>query len=136
MSQGAQGPRGSQGAQGVQGAEGSQGMQGPQGITGATGGFDSWLVRALTIYVPLAITFLLALTAYQINHDNSRLTLKVCHGQNQVRETIAGLIATNDKQLGQKGTAGYAYYRQHPDELAAGHKANAAALKTFGPLKC
>jgi len=48
---GLQGPKGDTGAQGIQGIQGETGTQGPKGDTGATG---TLVIKAATIYFPVA----------------------------------------------------------------------------------
>jgi hypothetical protein len=46
------------------------------------------------------------------------------------------VIASSAKTLGKKGTAGYAYYRLHPTELAQAIAAAKVELQTFTPIPC
>lgn len=47
----------------------------------------------------------------------------------QLCQIMARTIKTGDQRLGMPGTAGYAYYSTHPDELADGHRANRELLR-------
>lgn len=83
-------------------------------------------------YVLIVLTVILVLG---IRGKADRVT-GVCKGQNEIRTTLRTLIVGSDKTLGKPGSAGYAYYKAHPEELAAAHRANHQTLVVFRPLKC
>src|SRR5690242_7056678 len=83
-------------------------------------------------YVGIAVTFLLFLSVH-----NKTVTIdRICHGQNDIRNTLRTLVAASDKQLGKPGSAGYDYYRTHKQELAAAHQTNQQTIALFKPLNC
>lgn len=53
---------------------------------------------------------------------NDSTSQQLCH-------VLSRVIENSDSRLGSKGTAGYAYYSDHPDELQAAHKATAKIIK-------
>lgn len=87
-------------------------------------------------YLAIGITIVVALTALDTAHGSKDTTRKVCKGQNEIRMTIRRLVVVSDGQLGKKGSAGYAYYKDHADELQAAHKANRDTIQRFAPLRC
>lgn len=49
---------------------------------------------------------------------------------------LHALVATSDGRLGRPGTPGYAYYRDHPDELRAAHASNKVILSRTAAAHC
>jgi hypothetical protein len=49
---------------------------------------------------------------------------------------FSDIIKASDASLGKPGSPGFAYYKTHPGELEAAHKANAKYLKRFDGSKC
>lgn len=58
---------------------------------------------------------------------------KICQ---QSLGLLHALIATSDGRLGRPGTPGFAYYRDHPDELRAAHAANKVILAQTDTTHC
>ena len=77
-------------------------------------------------YGPLAIVLLIgaiawsSLVIYAFRHSSNE--------RDQLCLVLSSLISRSGATLGQPGSPGYAYYRDHPVELSAARRQNAAYL--------
>lgn len=61
----------------------------------------------------------------------------VCAAAASDRASLRALVIQADSQLGTPKSAGYTYYRTHPDELVAAHLQNHNNLSKYLPvIKC
>src|ERR1700720_570670 len=63
-------------------------------------------------------------------------TVANCRGIETLKLQFRTAIQQSLTQLGTPGSAGYAYYQLHPDELKAAYKQTLQTLQTFAPKKC
>lgn len=59
-----------------------------------------------------------------------------CRQLENLKTTLRVTISVSAKDLGRPGTAGYVYYRDHPTELTAAHRAIDNQLANFRPAAC
>ena len=114
-------------------------MHGP-----AVGKKTMWVI-AIVSSVAIAISFAaggIAL-AQRFHETNARratqaeINLAVCSAAANDRKSLRALVIQADAQLGTPKSAGYQYYRTHPDELAAAHAQTQKNLAEFLPvIKC
>jgi hypothetical protein len=112
--------RGPKGERGERGAEGKKGMSAAQ-----------IALLAITIF---ALVAAFSATAYAIRAVQNEATER-CQENAQNRTAIRDSISAG-LHTGAKGTAGYAYYQQHPDERALAIQAAKDNLKRFPVIRC
>lgn len=83
----------------------------------------------------LCCALTLFLGAYVVGQKSSdqRAT---CQQVETLKTVIYKQVQASANLLGKKGTAGYAYYHEHPDELANAKQQLTQELSAFGPSPC
>jgi hypothetical protein len=96
---------------------------------------SKWIRRNTMNIVMVLVAVAIATSSWAIiqvlNHTNTN-----CQQIEAVKGAIRVVVKDSTKALGAKGTAGYFYYRSHPDELAAAKAAGIAELLVFKPRAC
>lgn len=87
------------------------------------------IVYALMAAV-LAMSALIGYQFDQIQKSKVEAVRSTCQAVSRVDNTLIGLIRNSDKTL-----SGFAYYREHPDELARAYRANDEAIQALQPPK-
>lgn len=86
-----------------------------------------------------AIGCLLAFTGLTVWHrvqSNQAAQKNTCQQVQQLERVIYAQVVRSGQTLGRKGTAGYAYYRAHPVELAAARAEVRNEARQFSGHRC
>ena len=67
---------------------------------------------------------------------NTRSIEVACTQVRKLEIVIEAVLTQTLHTFGRKGTSGYAYYRAHPGELAAGRLALKREIAAFSPYRC
>lgn len=85
----------------------------------------------------LGVTLSSAVSANQSSIAANRSSIAAACAQVHKLETVIhAVLAQSLRTFGQKGTSGYAYYRAHPAELAAGRAALRREIAEFANTRC
>ncbi len=99
-------------------------------------------MRVRLVLLVLAIWFSCVALTWAVTHLVDRASHTAaqsssnCQQIELLKASIRASVAQTTKTLGQPGTAGYAYYHVHPQELHAALEANRAILSNFAPKPC
>lgn len=100
-------------------------------------------LRAVAVFVSISVMLSLVAAGFaliqrfqetNIRRDRqAAINITVCAAASADRKALRALVIQADKSLGTPKSAGYTYYKEHPDELAAAHAQNAYNLKKYLP---
>lgn len=95
----------------------------------------SWLRRNVIWIALLLIAASLFLHVYSVEEIHTA-QVHACQQVEGLKTVLREIVDRSAHQIGQKGTAGYAYYKHHPQELADAQKAARTELSQFAPGRC
>lgn len=95
------------------------------------------MVKNYLAYIVLAFGTALGLFfSYQADASLQTEIEQRCLQSQAGRQVLRDIIIHNDSQLGKPGTAGFRYYKEHPEELDAAHRSNGATLAKLPVIDC
>ena len=93
------------------------------------------LRRNLALVALLVVTLALCINAYTViqNRDSQ---VRTCQQVESLKSVVRQVLAQSAESLGRKGTAGFSYYRTHPEELAAAKLSIESEIADFKARRC
>lgn len=94
------------------------------------------LLRSHALNIALVLISVVIVLLVYVSVRADTVTTSNCRQIQQLDHAIYGVLKRGEQVLGTKGSAGFAYYRDHPSELQAARQQIAQELTSFTPHAC